>query len=123
MTLAQAGRMLLGTPVEVAYTTVCGMGIDVFGINCSTGPLEMEDSIRWLNDDGNVDRPILVVPNAGIPDIDKNGGEYPLQATEMLEIFAGFLRKYQNIRVIGGCCDTAPEYIRLLRELIDKRGI
>lgn len=120
ITLAQSGCMLLGTPVEVVYTTVCNMGIDVFGINCSTGPLEMEDCIRWLNDADNADHPILVVPNAGIPDMDKNNGEYPLQAAEMSEIFADMLRKYSNIRVVGGCCGTTPEHIRMLRSVIDR---
>lgn len=123
MTLAQAGRMLLGTPVEAAYNAVCGMGIDVFGINYSTGPLEMEDCIRWLDDPENADHPILVVPNAGIPDMGKNNGEYPLQAGEMSEIFADLLGKYPRIRVIGGCCGTTPEYIRMLRELIDNRAM
>ncbi|MCE2499173.1 MAG: homocysteine S-methyltransferase family protein, partial [Nitrosopumilaceae archaeon] len=72
ITLAQAGRMLLGTPIEAAYTTVSDMGIDAFGINCSTGPLEMEDCILWL--DGSATHPILVVPNAGIPDISEVDG-------------------------------------------------
>ena len=119
MTLAQSGRMLLGSPAEAAYNAVCGMGIDAFGLNCSTGPLEMEDCIRWLDDPENSDHPILVVPNAGIPDIGENDGKYPLQAGEMSEIFADLLGKYPRIRVIGGCCGTTPEYIRMLRELID----
>ncbi len=120
ITLAQAGRMLLGTPVEAVYTTVCGMGIDAFGINCSTGPLEMENCIRWLSDAGNAGHPVLVVPNAGIPDMAKNNGEYPLQAGEMSEILEDMLGKYPNIGVIGGCCGTTPEHIRMLRSVIDK---
>lgn len=122
ITLAQAGRMLLGTPVEAVYTAVCNMGIDAFGINCSTGPLEMEDCIRWLNDAGNSAHPILVVPNAGIPDMAKNNGEYPLQAAEMSNILADMLGKYSNIRVIGGCCGTTPEHIRMLRSVVDRCG-
>ena len=118
ITLAQAGRMLLGTPIEAAYTSISGMGIDVFGINCSTGPLEMEDCIRWL--DANADRPVLVVPNAGIPDIsEEDGGEYPLQAAEMSEIFTDILRKYRGVRIVGGCCGTTPTHIAMLRAMID----
>lgn len=107
------------TPVEAVYTTVSCMGIDAFGINCSTGPLEMEDCIRWLNDAGNSAHPILVVPNAGIPDMAKNNGEYPLQAAEMSEILADMLVKYPNIRVIGGCCGTTPEHMRMLRSVVN----
>ncbi|HEU4822398.1 MAG TPA: homocysteine S-methyltransferase family protein, partial [Nitrososphaeraceae archaeon] len=50
VTLDQYGKMLLGTPIQAAYTTVSDMGIDVFGLNCSTGPSEMVPSIRWLNE-------------------------------------------------------------------------
>lgn len=117
ITLAQEGRMLLGTPTEAAYCTISAMGIDVFGINCSTGPREMQESIQWL--DENSDHPILVVPNAGIPDVD-NDGVFPLQAAEMSEIFARLLRKHhKTIRIIGGCCGTTPTHIRMLRELVD----
>ena len=68
ITLAQTSTMLLGTPAQAAYTIVSGMGINAFGINCSTGPQEMEPAVRWLNEEGR--HPILVVPNAGIPEND-----------------------------------------------------
>src|SRR5206468_2408988 len=48
VTLDQYGKMLLGTNIQAAYTTVSDMGIDVFGLNCSTGPAEMIPSVRWL---------------------------------------------------------------------------
>ena len=66
VTLDQYGKMLLGTNVQSAYTTVSEMGIDVFGLNCSTGPIEMEPSIQWLNDQKH--KPLLVIPNAGMPE-------------------------------------------------------
>src|SRR6478735_8858117 len=50
VTLDKYGKMLLGTNVQAAYTTVCDMGILAFGLNCSTGPLEMDPSIRWLDE-------------------------------------------------------------------------
>lgn len=117
MTLAQAGRMLLGSPVEAAYAAVCNMGIDTFGLNCSTGPLEMEDCLRWLDD--NASLPVLAVPNAGIPDINTDGGAYPLQAAEMSGIFTDLLRRYPGIRVVGGCCGMTPDHIMMLRNVID----
>ena len=46
----QYGKMLLGTNIQAAYTTVSDMGIDVFGLNCSTGPIEMTPSVRWLDE-------------------------------------------------------------------------
>src|SRR5919197_4166012 len=50
VTLDQYGKMLLGTNVQAAYTAVSNMKIDTFGLNCSTGPHEMESSARWLNE-------------------------------------------------------------------------
>ncbi len=50
VTLDKYGKMLLGTNIQAAYTTVSEMGIDVFGLNCSTGPIEMIPSVQWLNE-------------------------------------------------------------------------
>ena len=47
-TLDQYGKMLLGTNIQAAYTTVSDMGIDVFGLNCSTGPIEMTPSVQMV---------------------------------------------------------------------------
>ncbi len=65
-TLDQYGKMLLGTNIQSAYTTVSGMGIDIFGLNCSTGPIEMDSSIQWLDEQN--EHNLLVVPNAGMPE-------------------------------------------------------
>ena len=118
ITLAQSEKMLLGTPVASAYAIVSGMGIDVFGLNCSTGPAEMQEGIRWLDENAEGHR-ILVAPNAGIPDMSVNGGEFPLQAADMSHALADMLRKYKRIGVLGGCCGTTPEHIRRLRTVID----
>ena len=120
ITLGQANKMLFGTPTEAAYVTVSDMGIDAFGLNCSTGPEEMISSIQWLDENGN--HPILVVPNAGIPEMD-NAGEYPLQPADMANIMSGMVKKYRSIRIIGGCCGTTPEHIRALRMVIDAHQI
>lgn len=117
VTLNEYGRMLLGTPVQAAYTTVGGMGIDVFGLNCSTGPVEMTPSIRWLDAEGG--HPILVVPNAGMPENEGGNAVYRMGAADMASVLNGFLDKYPNVRIIGGCCGTEPSHIRAMREAID----
>jgi 5-methyltetrahydrofolate--homocysteine methyltransferase len=70
VTLDQYGKMLLGTNVQSAYTTLSNLGIDIFGLNCSTGPVEMTPSVHWLCEQKEI--PILVMPNAGMP-INENG--------------------------------------------------
>ena len=79
----------------------------------------MTSSIQWL--DENSDHPILMVPNAGIPEMD-NSGVYPLTPDNMAGIMRDMVKKYHNIRIIGGCCGTTPEYIRSLRAVIDSRA-
>lgn len=116
-TLDQYGKMLLGTPVQAAYTTVCDMGIDVFGLNCSTGPLEMNPSVRWLNAEGG--HPVLVVPNAGMPENVGGRAAYKMSPDDMARALGEFLAKYSNVRIIGGCCGTGPEHIRAMRKIVD----
>ena len=117
VTLDPYGRMLLGTPIQAAYTTVSGMGIDVFGLNCSTGPVEMTPSVRWLNSECS--HPILVVPNAGMPENVEGTAVYNMRPNCMASALDDFLDKYRNVRIIGGCCGTDPRHIKAMRETID----
>ncbi|TLX90727.1 MAG: methionine synthase, partial [Thaumarchaeota archaeon] len=114
VTLDRYGKMLLGTNIQSAYTTVSDMGISVFGLNCSTGPTEMEPSIRWLDEQEEL--PIVVMPNAGMPINEGGTAVYKMGSKEMSHQLGEFLRKYKRVRMIGGCCGTTPEHIRELRK-------
>tara|TARA_B100001179_G_C18511250_1_gene368621 strand:+ start:29 stop:976 length:948 start_codon:yes stop_codon:yes gene_type:complete len=118
-TLDQYGKMLLGTNVQSAYTTVCDMGIDVFGLNCSTGPNEMEPSIQWLNDQKH--KHLLVVPNAGMPENEGGQAVYKMTPKNMADALSSFLDDYPQIKIIGGCCGTSPLHITELRKVIDEK--
>src|SRR5256885_6084515 len=48
ITLDTSGRMLLGTDIASALTTLEALPIDVIGLNCSTGPEHMREPIRYL---------------------------------------------------------------------------
>ena len=120
VTLDKYGKMLMGTPVHAAYTTVSGMDVDVFGLNCSTGPQEMISSVKWLGEES--DHPILVVPNAGMPENEDGKAVYTLQPDAMAKAMNGFLSKYDNVRIIGGCCGTNTEHIRAMRQMLDSRA-
>jgi len=119
-TLDQYGKMLLGTNIQAAYTTVSDMGIDVFGLNCSTGPLEMTPSIRWLNEQNT--HKLLVVPNAGMPENVGGHAEYKMTPSDMAMALKDFISKYGKIRIIGGCCGTNPQHIAALRKVIDEKA-
>lgn len=116
VTLDKFGKMLLGTNVQSAYTTVSDMGVSVFGLNCSTGPVEMESSIRWLDEQNEL--PILVMPNAGMPINEGGNAVYKMTSKDMSHHLGEFLQKYKKVRMIGGCCGTTPEHIRELKSTL-----
>ena len=91
VTLDKYGKMLLGTNVQSAYTTVSDMGVSVFGLNCSTGPVEMESSIRWLDEQNEL--PILVMPNAGMPSNEGGNAVYKMTSKDMSHHLGEFLQK------------------------------
>lgn len=117
VTLDQYGKMLLGTNIQAAYTTVSDMGINVFGLNCSTGPAEMTLSVRWLNEQDEL--PILVVPNAGMPLNESGLAIYKMTPTEMTEKLKEFIESYKHVRIIGGCCGSTPKHIAEMRRMLD----
>jgi len=119
-TLDQYGKMLLGTNIQAAYTTVSDMGIDIFGLNCSTGPIEMTPSVRWLNEQNR--HSILVVPNAGMPENVGGQAVYKMTPDDMATALEDFISKYEKIRIVGGCCGTNPEHIARLRKVIDEKA-
>ena len=119
VTLDQYGKMLLGTNVQSAYTTISDMGIDIFGLNCSTGPIEMEPSIQWLNDQKH--KPLLIVPNAGMPENVGGQAVYKMTPEKMASALSSFIEEYPQISIIGGCCGTNPEHIAQLRKTIDQQ--
>ena len=119
-TLDQYGKMLLGTNIQSAYTTVSDMGIDVFGLNCSTGPIEMNPSVQWLDEQN--EHNILVVPNAGMPENMGGQAVYKMTPEKMADALGDFLNEYKKVRIIGGCCGTNPDHIKALRKVIDEKA-
>jgi 5-methyltetrahydrofolate--homocysteine methyltransferase len=119
VTLDQYGKMLLGTNVQAAYTTVSNMKIYAFGLNCSTGPHQMEPSVRWLSE--QQDLPILVMPNAGMPQNVGGRAIYKMSPREIAGALADFVHKYNHVRMIGGCCGTNSQHIAELRAVLDAR--
>jgi 5-methyltetrahydrofolate--homocysteine methyltransferase len=116
VTLDQYGKMLLGTTIQAAYTTVSNMNIDAFGLNCSTGPHEMTPNVRWLSEQ---DLPILVMPNAGMPQNEGGRAIYRMTPKEISQALEDFVNKYDHVRMIGGCCGTNPQHIAEIRSVLD----
>ncbi|MGQ0540094.1 MAG: methionine synthase [Gemmatimonadaceae bacterium] len=109
VTLDTSGRMLLGTDVASAMTTLESLGVDVIGLNCSTGPEHMRDPVRYLAEHASL--PLSVIPNAGLP-LNTGTGDavYPLEPEPMAAALAEFVRDF-GVRIVGGCCGTTPEHL------------
>jgi 5-methyltetrahydrofolate--homocysteine methyltransferase len=109
VTLDTSGRMLLGTDIASALTTLQAMRVDVIGLNCSTGPEHMREPVRYLTE--HASRPISVIPNAGLP-LNTGTGEaiYPLEPLPMAGMLREFVEQF-GVRIVGGCCGTSPEHL------------
>jgi 5-methyltetrahydrofolate--homocysteine methyltransferase len=111
VTLDTTGRMLLGTDVNAALAILEGMGIDVIGLNCSTGPEHMREPIRILGETATL--PVSCIPNAGLPLNVDGQAVYPLEPEPFANDMYEFVTKH-NISIVGGCCGTTPEHLKLL---------
>ncbi|MFZ5909726.1 MAG: methionine synthase [Chloroflexota bacterium] len=111
VTLDTTGRMLLGTDVNAALAILEGMGIDVIGLNCSTGPEHMREPIRILGETSTL--PVSCIPNAGLPLNVDGQAVYPLEPEPFADDMFEFVTKH-GVRVVGGCCGTTPDHLRLL---------
>jgi 5-methyltetrahydrofolate--homocysteine methyltransferase len=119
-----SGRMLLGTDIASAMTTLESLGVDVIGLNCSTGPEHMREPIRYLSEHATL--PLSVIPNAGLP-LNTGVGEavYPLEPAPMAEALAEFVNDF-GVRIVGGCCGTTPAHldavVKAVRAVEEKRA-
>ncbi|MFY9487419.1 MAG: homocysteine S-methyltransferase family protein [Solirubrobacterales bacterium] len=112
--LPNGGKMLLGTDVDSVLTTLEALKVDVIGLNCSTGPEDMRDAIRFLGEHCPV--PVHCIPNAGLP-VQGADGEtiFPEQPGPLAESLGEFIEQY-GISIVGGCCGTTPEHIKAIAE-------
>ncbi|MBL7988721.1 MAG: homocysteine S-methyltransferase family protein [Chlorobi bacterium] len=117
VTIESTGTMLMGTEIAAALAILEPYEIiTVIGMNCATGPKEMEENLRYLCQ--NSPKPIFVMPNAGIPENVGGKAHYHLTPQEMTAWMKKFVGEF-GVAVIGGCCGTTPEHIKALRQLID----
>ena len=113
--LPNGGKMLLGTDISAVLTTLEALKVDAIGLNCSTGPEDMRDAIRYLGEHASV--PVHCIPNAGLPLQGPDGetifpeepeaaGRRPRRASSSATASS----------IVGGCCGTTPEHIAAIRE-------
>lgn len=115
VTIESMGTMLLGTEISAALTSVEPFDIDIFGMNCATGPKEMSEHVRILADTSP--KLIFVMPNAGIPENIGGHAHYHLTPEEMTQYLSHFVKDL-GVNIVGGCCGTTKEHIRQLVQAV-----
>jgi len=115
VTVETMGTLLLGTEISSALTSLEPYDIDVIGMNCATGPQEMSEHVRVLS--ASSPKPIFVMPNAGIPENVGGVARYHLSPGELANFLSHFVKDL-GVSIVGGCCGTTKEHIRLLAESV-----
>ncbi|MBI5093662.1 MAG: homocysteine S-methyltransferase family protein [Candidatus Hydrogenedentes bacterium] len=106
---------IFNTDIHAAMVTVEGLGIDVFGINCSIGPDLMLKTVEKLSRYSKL--PISVIPNAGLPSSENGKTVFKFTPEDMARFQSEFVDKY-GVNVVGGCCGTNPNHIRAIAQAV-----
>src|SRR5271166_1613058 len=119
--LPNGGKMLLGTDISAVLCTLEALAVDVIGLNCSTGPEDMRDAIRFLGEYCPV--PVACIPNAGLP-LQGPDGEtiFPEQPEPLAQALTEFVERY-GVGIVGGCCGTTPAHIAALAARVGGRAV
>jgi 5-methyltetrahydrofolate--homocysteine methyltransferase len=115
VTLQESGTMLLGTEIGAALTALEPFDVDIIGLNCATGPVEMNDAVRFLG--ANSTKYVSVLPNAGLPHNEGGHAVYKLTPAELAQFHKHFVQDY-GVRVVGGCCGTTPEHLKAVVDAV-----
>src|SRR6266852_3421275 len=115
VTLQESGTMLLGTEIGAALTALEPFEVDAIGLNCATGPKEMNDAVRYLA--LNSTKEVSVLPNAGLPINVGGHAVYKLSPEDLAEYHKHFVLDY-GVRIVGGCCGTTPEHLKAVVDAV-----
>src|SRR6266852_5146702 len=115
VTLQESGTMLLGTEIGAALTALEPLELDIIGMNCATGPAEMNDAVRYLG--ANSTKDISVLPNAGLPQNEGGHAVYKLTPAELAQYHKHFVQDY-GVRIVGGCCGTTPKHLKAVVDAV-----
>ena len=118
MTFEADGRTFLGTSPEIAARTLETLGVEALGINCSLGPAQIRPFAERMF--AVTDAPVIVQANAGLPRSEEGRTVYDIAPEAYAEAVSGMLA--DGVAIVGGCCGTTPDYIRLLARAVEAHG-
>jgi 5-methyltetrahydrofolate--homocysteine methyltransferase len=115
VTFEQQGTMLVGTDISAVCATIAPFPVFSLGLNCATGPTDMEPHIDYLCK--NWKKRISCIPNQGMPEVVNGKTHYPLTPVAYGKHMHDFVTK-KGVSIIGGCCGTSPDHIKGLVEAL-----
>lgn len=118
MTYTDNGRTFLGTDPISATITLCSLGVDAVGVNCSLGPKELLGVVKDILSVST--KPVIVQANAGLPEIVDGKTVFPVKPKEFTDTIIQMAE--MGVSIIGGCCGTSPEYIKEISERLSGKN-
>lgn len=116
VTIESSGNMLTGSDIEAITAAIGSISkVDILGLNCATGPLEMVRHVAHLSKCCR--KPISVMPNAGLPENVDGKAVYRLSPEELADYIHTFVTR-DGVSLVGGCCGTTPAHIRAISDKI-----
>lgn len=119
ITIERTGTMLVGSDIASSFCALEPYEINVIGINCATGPLEMSDHIRYLCETSTL--PVSCMPNAGMPENIGGKSHYHLSAEDFSKTLSHFVNDL-GVNIVGGCCGTTPAHIKAVIHSVEKKN-
>ncbi len=113
VTFDERGKLLTGGSPASIVAMLEGLGVDVVGMNCGLGPIQMKDILKDILQVSSV--PVMINPNAGLPRSENGKTVYDIDAAHFAKTVEEIVD--MGARIVGGCCGTTPEHIRMVHAL------
>lgn len=113
VTFDEQGKLLTGGNPASVVAMLEGLGVDVLGMNCGLGPVQMRGILKEVLEAASV--PVMINPNAGLPRSEQGKTVYDIDADEFARVQKEIVE--MGARVVGGCCGTTPDHIHKTVEL------
>lgn len=113
VTFDERGKLLTGGSPASIVAVLEGLGVDVLGMNCGLGPIQMKNILKEVLEVSSI--PVMINPNAGLPRSENGQTVYDIDAEQFAQVQREIVK--MGARIVGGCCGTTPEHIRRTVEL------
>jgi 5-methyltetrahydrofolate--homocysteine methyltransferase len=111
--------MLTGSDPSALVAAIEPYGeVEVLGANCAFGPIELTETVRTLCQ--TWPRMLSALPNAGLPIMVEGKPHFPMGPADFTRGMMRFVEEF-GVNIVGGCCGTMPEHLRMLVEAVGVR--